>query len=234
MRVVPSLLIPLALGVTRAAAAEGAGGAHFGGGVEIGAAMSSANADNTLTVVSPEFGLHGILDLALGGDFSLRLEPGLSTFRRSATIKVPLSIDTRPAAPVVTYGDITNDVRPVEGWLRVMLGYRYTPSVFGEIGLELGYAASSTRSDSCASDASRSGFVYGGRLSPIGVRFGPNRAIEAAFSVSIAWRPIPRCDVVLPPDFTAQPNAQTVFQPATQAQTLGVGVVGLQINYVAW
>lgn len=204
----------------------------LGAGLALGAAVSRANKDSSLTVLSPSFGVRGAYDVRFSPELSLRLEPELATFSRKSKLLAPIEVDTRVSPPVVTSEEIVTRVREITLSIGALAGVHYGGRYASRLGVVLGVArASATASaqrDPCA-DTSKTGALIGLRAHPIAARFG---RFEAGLSVEYVWVPMIRCDVGdLSGGLSFAANASSKLVPKPIETTLGVGLVALTGTY---
>ena len=204
----------------------------LGAGLALGAAISRANKDSSLTVLSPSVGVRGAYDVRFSPELSLRIEPELATFSRKSKLVAPIEVDTRVSPPVVTSEEIVTKVREITLSVAALASVDYGGKFSSRLGLVLGVArASATASaqrDPCA-DTSKTGALFGLRAHPFAARFG---AFEAGVSAEYVWVPMLRCDVGdLSGGLSFAANANSKLVPKPISSTLGVGIVGLTGTY---
>ncbi len=205
---------------------------RLGAGLALGAAISRANKDSSLTVLSPSIGLRGAYDVRFSPELSLRLEPELATFSRKSKLVAPIEVDTRVSPPIITSEEIVTRVRELTLSVGALAAVHYAGRFASRLGLVLGVArasaSASAQRDPCA-DTSKTGALFGLRAHPITARFG---AFEAGVNVEYVWVPMVRCDVGdLSGGLSFAANASSKLVPKPIATTLGVGVVGLTGTY---
>lgn len=216
-----------------------ASGTRFGVGLLLGPALSTNNAEGKLTPL-PFFNLNLAIDARFGGRLYFRAEPGLSMLRRTSTVRVVRKVDatekdeTGKVAPTVTVEDISNKVTSYDVSVRALLGFDYTRTLTGRVGVVVGVNSAATGAvpnepEICSSNASTKGLVYGLHLTPLAARFPVGKMmVEGGLGVDLRSQQIPRCDVPLKGDFTVNAGEVAVFTPKIVDSALTVTVVGLQ------
>ena len=205
---------------------------RMGVGLALGAAVSRANKDSSVTFLSPSVGVRGAYDVPLSPGFSLRIEPELATFSRKSKLVAPIEVDTRVTPPTITNEEIVTNVREITLSVAGLGAVEYGGKFASRLGLLLGVArASATASaqrDPCPT-TSKTGAVFGLRAHPFTARFG---AFEGGVTADYVWVPMLRCDVGdLSGGLSFPSNADSKLVPKAISSTLAVGIVGLSGTY---
>lgn len=205
---------------------------RYGAGLAVGAAISRANKDSSLTFLSPSVGVRGAVDVPLSPGFSLRIEPEIATFTRKSKLTAPIEVDTRGPDPVITSEEIVTKVRELTMSVGALGAVEYGGRFASRAGIVLGVArataTATAQRDPCPS-TSKTSAMFGLRAHPIMARFG---AAEVGLTADYVWVPMLRCDVGdLSGGLSFPANADSKLVPKSISSTLAVGVLGVSGTY---
>lgn len=205
----------------------------LGVGADLGAVMSSNNADGAIKLLSPSLGVHATFAGSATPSVYFLADVGISTFSRKSAVTQPARIDTSQTPLVVTNQEIATKNRALLFTVAPQAGYEISRAFSVRGGLVLGYARTSGSSEAplhpCDSGA-QGGLVYGARLVPAAYRgFG---SVEIAATFDYLWVPMPRCFVPgLDKGLKVQGGGVTEIYPTLQNKTIAVGTLGLNVTY---
>ena len=187
--------------------------------------------------LGPQLGLHGIVEVGTGTPFYVRAEPGLSYWTRSTAVNALSSITPPPAGSpddpsVIERVKITNNVRVLEGHVKLLLGFDIGQSLSIRAGGLLGYARATTDATQCTG-GSNSGLLYGGTLVPLVFRALEKKQLEVGANVDYQLVPVPKCDVPVSGTISVKAGDDPLtFDPALKKQRVGALFFGLHLSYL--
>ncbi len=186
--------------------------------------------------LGPQLGLHGIIEVGTGTPFYVRAEPGVSYWTRSTAVNALSSIRVPSEAeggdPIIDRVKITNNVRVLEGHLKLLLGYDVGQSFSVRAGGLVGYSTATTDATKCTG-GSNSGLEYGGTLVPLVFRALDKKQLEIGANVDYQRVPVPKCDVPVSGAITVEPGGDPlVFDPVLKKQVVGAIFFGLHLSYL--
>lgn len=186
--------------------------------------------------LGPQLGLHGVIDIGTKTPFYVRAEPGISYWTRSTAVNALSSIrvpsDAEGGDPIIERVKITNNVRVLEGHVKLLLGYDIGQSLSVRAGGLLGYATATTDATKCTG-GSNSGLHYGGTLVPLVFRALEKKQLEVGANVDYQLVPVPKCDVPVSGAITVEPGGEPLFfDPVLKKQRVGAIFFGLHLSYL--